>query len=217
MSHFRFSREVYVEQDDEAHQPSSLRQILPFIGRGYMTDTTQEKALIEAAKQDPKDFDVLYARYAQRIYQYAFAQLHDAEEAADAMQQAFLRAWQSLQRYQADYPFAAWLFGIARNVIMHIRAARAPAISWDSIGEQAHPSSVDGNPETVALLHEAQNHIQQLLYQLPPEKQELLALYRDKELSIAEIALILGKNPEAVRKQLTRILKTLREQYHAFD
>ncbi len=180
-----------------------------------MAEAAQEMLLVEAARNDPHAFDALYERYVRRIYRYALAQLHDADEAADATQQTFLRAWQSLKRYQADHSFAAWLFGIARHVISTMRSARPATVSWERVPEEAHPLAHTGNPETVALLHESQTRMQQLLRRLTPDKQELLALYRDDDLTVAEIAVILGKNPETVRKQIARTLKTLREHYHA--
>ncbi|MBA3823922.1 MAG: sigma-70 family RNA polymerase sigma factor [Ktedonobacterales bacterium] len=180
-----------------------------------MAEATEEAQIIAAAQRDPQAFDALYARYVRRIYRYALAQLHDADEAADATQQTFLRAWQSLKRYRADYTFAAWLFGIARHVISGLRSGRPATVSWENVPEDAQPLARTGNPEAVALLRESHTHMQQLLRRLSSEKQELLALYRDDDLTVAEIAVILGKNPETVRKQIARTLKTLREHYHA--
>lgn len=180
-----------------------------------MVDGVQEFALIEAARYDPQAFDALYQRYVHRIYRYALARLRHVEEAADATQQTFLRAWQSLGAYRAPSSFVAWLFGIARHVISAMQCRQPTTVSWDDVPEDAHPLARSGNPEAVALLHESQTSIQRLLHRLDPDKQELLALYRDDDLSVAEIAAILGKNPEAVRKQIARTLKSLREQYHA--
>jgi len=180
-----------------------------------MSDGVQEVVFIEAARSDPQAFDTLYQRYVHRIYRYALARLHHAEEAADATQQTFLRAWQSLDHYRVGSSFAAWLFGIARHVISTMQSHQSATVSWDEVPEDAHPWSHTGNPEALVLFHESQTSIQQLLSRLDPHKQELLALYRDDALTIPEIAGILGKTPEAVRKQITRTLKILREQYHA--
>jgi RNA polymerase sigma-70 factor (ECF subfamily) len=184
-------------------------------GGKRVNDATPDSALIATARQNPQAFDALYQRYVHRVYRYALARLHHAEEAADATQQTFLRAWRSLDQYRAEHSFAAWLFGIARLVTSTMRCRQLAPVSWDDVPEDDHPFAQTGNPEVVALLHETHTHIQRLLRRLDTEKQELLALYRDDDLSLAEIAAILGRNPEAVRKQIARILKTLREQYHA--
>jgi RNA polymerase sigma-70 factor (ECF subfamily) len=162
-----------------------------------------------------QSFDVLYHRYVQRIYQYAYARLNNSEEAADATQQVFLQAWRSLDHFRPESSFAAWLFGIARNIICDVQRGYRLTVTWESVPETDHPLDLTGDPEMIALFHETKFRIQELIHRLSPEKQELLALYRDGKLTIAETAIILGKRPETVRKQLSRTIKALREQYHA--
>ena len=81
-------------------------------------DTTQDQDgdLALAAQKDPVIFQVIYDRWAVRIYQYFYFHTSDPARSEDLTSQLFLYALQALPRYQNRGHFAAWLFAIARNL-----------------------------------------------------------------------------------------------------
>ncbi len=176
-----------------------------------------EHELVHAAQLDPAAFDMLYRRYLTPIYRYIRTQVHHRDDASDLTQQVFLRAMRALPQYPHRGPFAAWLFKIARNLLIDRHHAMRPTISLDHLPEHLHPQEGGGNPEGMAVLHEEHDRMHHLLSQLPPDKRELIALHSSGQLTIAEIAAVVGKSSEAVKKQLTRTLKALREAYHVID
>jgi RNA polymerase sigma-70 factor (ECF subfamily) len=176
-----------------------------------------EQELVQAAKLDPAAFDALYRKYLTPIYRYLLTQVRDAEDAADLTQQVFLRAMHALPHYPHHGPFAAWLFKIARNLLIDWHHTLHSSISLDQLPERLHPHAGTGCPEGIAVRHEEHDHMRGLLQQLPLDKRELIALHNSGQLTITEIATVLGKTPEAVKKQLTRTLKALREAYYAID
>ncbi|HEU4793423.1 MAG TPA: sigma-70 family RNA polymerase sigma factor [Nitrolancea sp.] len=108
-------------------------------------------------------------------------------------------------------PFAAWLFRIARNVaIDHARRKRI-TLTWDLLPEALHPTNT--TPESVVLREEASEPLRVLLSQMDTGKRELLALRFAAGLTSREISAVVGKSEAAVKKQLTRILQTIKEQY----
>ncbi len=179
-------------------------------------DAPDETALIAAAQADPHAFDTLYRRYLPRIYRYTCAQTANAEDAADLTQQIFLQALDALPAYRArGLPFAAWLFRIARNAVIDAhRRRRHSALAWETLPEALHTSSSDNDPETLLLRRESLGRLHELLAALDGEKRELLALRFAGQLSSSEIATVVGKSPAAVKKQLTRLIQALKEQYH---
>jgi RNA polymerase sigma-70 factor (ECF subfamily) len=174
-----------------------------------------EAALVSAAQADPAAFDALYRRYLDPVYRYVRVQIPHLEDAADLTQQIFLQALDALPTYQGrGLPFAAWLFRIARNaVIDSYRRRKGGAVSFELLPEDLHP--VAGNdPLALMLEREREQRLQLLLRALPPHKRELLMLRFAGQLSSSEIALVVGRSPAAVQKQLTRILLELKGHYH---
>ena len=189
---------------------------LPLERTSDVTDE-DEATLIAAAQRDPRAFGPLYHRYLARVYRYVRAHTSSEDEAADLTQQVFLQVLDALPRYgMRGVPFAAWLFRIARHAVAdRYRRQRAPAtIALDALPDALHPMAGQ-EPEADVLRREALAELHALLAALDQEKRELLALRFAGQLSSPEIAAVVGRSPAAVKKQLTRILQSLKERYDA--
>ena len=182
-------------------------------------DTSQgkeevEQDLIERAKSDASAFAVLYERYVKHVYHYLRTRVRTDEDAKDLTQQVFLKAFAALPRYRVrGVPFKAWLFQIASHLATDTYRHREQHITWDLLPEEMHVLSEE-NPETIMLKSEIHAHLHQLLLGLNAYNRELLALRFAAQLSSTEIAKVVGKSPAAVKKQLTRLLQTLKEAYY---
>jgi RNA polymerase sigma-70 factor (ECF subfamily) len=175
---------------------------------------SDESALIEAAQRDPIAFDALYQLYVTRVYRYLRAHTSSDDDAADLTQQVFLRALDALPAYQSrGAPFGAWLFRIARRAVVDAYRQQRAMVTWDALPESLQPAST-ADLEGDLLHQEALARLRLLVARLDPEKRELLSLRFAAGLSATEIATVVGKNPQAVKKQLTRIIHTLKEHYH---
>jgi RNA polymerase sigma-70 factor (ECF subfamily) len=180
-------------------------------GSGAVTD---EYALIEAAQKDPAAFGALYHRYLTRVYRYLRAHTTSDDDAADLTQQVFLRALDALPAYRSrGAPFGAWLFRIAHHAVIDAHRRQRSAVTWDTLPESLQPAS-EADLESDLLHQEALARLRHLLDGLEPDKRELLALRFAAQLSATEIATVVGKSPQAVKKQLTRIIQTLKERYY---
>jgi RNA polymerase sigma-70 factor, ECF subfamily len=183
---------------------------------GTSQDTAPDEAgLVRAAQADPTAFDALYRRYLEPVYRYVRAQVPHLEDAADLTQQIFLQALDALPTYRArGLPFAAWLFRIARNaVIDSYRRRKGGGMPLSLLPEDLHPIAGD-DPLTVVVEREREQRLHDRVGALPPHKRELLMLRFAGQLSSTEIALVVGRSPAAVQKQLTRILLELKGHYH---
>jgi RNA polymerase sigma-70 factor (ECF subfamily) len=174
-----------------------------------------EADLVSAAQADPTDFAALYRRYLEPVYRYVRVQVQHPEDAADLTQQIFLQALDALPSYQSrGLPFAAWLFRIARNAVIDgYRRRTGGTMSFELLPDDLHPAS-GTDPLTLVLEREREQRLQILVRALPPHKRELLMLRFSGQLSSREIALVVGRSPAAVQKQLTRILLELKGHYH---
>jgi RNA polymerase sigma-70 factor, ECF subfamily len=176
---------------------------------------TDEADLVHAAQAQPSAFALLYQSYLPRVYNYVRARLDTDEDAADLTQQIFLQALDALPHYQPrGAPFAAWLFQIARHAVIDAHRRRKHLVSWDALPVAFHHSMEYQDMDTRLVHQERLTLLKTLLTGLDPFQRELLALRFAAGLSTPQIALVVGKSHAAVKKQLTRLLHTLKEQYH---
>jgi RNA polymerase sigma-70 factor, ECF subfamily len=178
-------------------------------------DSPDEAELVTAAQLNPPDFDILYRRYLPPVYRYLRAQVSNVEDAADLTQQIFLQALDALPSYHArGMPFAAWLFRIARHVVIDsYRRHKTGTVALEALPEALHPVA-GSDPLAVLLERERGQRLYEMLTSLDRGKRELLMLRFAGQLSANEIAAVVGKSPAAVKKQLTRILAELKGQYY---
>lgn len=173
-----------------------------------------DEALVRASQHDLTAFGALYARYQDRIYTYLRARTGQTEDAADLTQQVFVQALDALPRYRSQgLSIAAWLFRIARNAATDWQRRQRPTVPWDALPEAFQPCA----PETAdggLLRREAVAPLYALLAGLDAQTREALVLRFTAQLTLAEIGAVLGKSEEATRKQITRALHALKEQYH---
>ncbi|GHO86936.1 RNA polymerase sigma factor [Dictyobacter formicarum] len=176
-----------------------------------------ELELIEAAKANAQAFAPLYERYAQQVYRYTRTRIRNEDDAADLTQQTFLNALHALPRYKSrGIPFVAWLFRIALYTIRQKQRKERITVSWDLLPEALHPQGEE-DPEGVLLQQERLKRVEVLFEKLKTSQRELLMLRFAAGLSSTEIAAVLGKSPASVKKQLSRILHTLKEGYSQYE
>ena len=156
---------------------------------------------------EPEAFDELVARWHVPLWTYARRITGSDDAAADAVQDAWLRALRGLPRLREPARIRAWLFGIARRVLMdRLRAQYAAPTVVDLDPEEIH-----GALEPAGDAGEQSAALQAGLDRLPVLERETLVLFYLRELSLAEIAAVLGIPEGTVKSRLFRSRKLLRE------
>jgi RNA polymerase sigma-70 factor, ECF subfamily len=167
----------------------------------------EEERLVERAQQDPQAFGVLYDRYVDRIFTFAWRQTADEALAKDVTATTFEKALRHLRRYQwQGNSFCAWLYRIARNEIsQHYRRQRflAPLRGW---------LLSDLNVEKSVQRQERKDALHRALARLSPADREVINLRFFEELTSAEVAEILGCSSANVYVRLHRALGRLRRE-----
>lgn len=152
---------------------------------------------------------LLYGRYYPNVYRYALSQLHAAEDAEDAAQNTFLRAFAALQKGTVPENELAWLFKIAHNVCATSKLAwlrrRRVETPRDLTALQIEPSSPETRRDELAGLEHA-------LAAMPRRPREAFLLREVQGLSYAEIAEQLGTSLSAVETLIFRARKMLAEK-----
>jgi RNA polymerase sigma-70 factor, ECF subfamily len=173
-----------------------------------LISTSDEEARLELAQVDPGDFGELYAYYAPRIYKYLLSRLGNIEEARDVTSQTFLNAFELFPRYQHRGYFSAWLFSIARSkYVDHLRKTKRSPETLEDTWPDPLPDPLSQVIETERL-----TRLRGSIRRLAEEEQEMLRLRYVAEISFAEMAAILHKKEDAVKKALYRLLARLQSQ-----
>jgi len=169
---------------------------------------SDELRIIKAARQDPKAFGELYKLYVEQVFRYLYSRVGNVHEAEDATAQTFLVAFESFDKFRQDGHFAPWLFTIARNKAMdHFRQRK----NISSIDEAAD-IPVDNDPLYGVIQSEQTATLSTLIQALPEEDRELLRLRFLAAMSFPEIAHLLHRNEDAVKKSIYRLLARLHSQ-----
>jgi RNA polymerase sigma-70 factor, ECF subfamily len=153
---------------------------------------------------DVDAFGILVDRYQGRFTRFATRMLGTREDAEEALQDAFLRAYRALGRYQDRERFASWFYRILVNRCRSALTRRPPTDATDDAAAEPHGPAPDAD-----LIERDQ--AAWLLDRLPAEQREVFLLHYVEELSYAEIAVITGVRVSALKMRIKRGLARLRQ------
>lgn len=167
----------------------------------------QEQAWIAQARQgNLAAFAHLVQAYQRPVYNLTYRMLGNAQDAEDAAQETFLRAFQHLHTYDPRRKFANWILSIAsHHCVDRLRRRRQGWVSLDEMSEQGRSVPSRGaSLEEAAVASEAAEEVQHLLEHLPPKDRLTLVLFYWYEMSHREIAEVTGSSVSAVKSRLHR-------------
>jgi RNA polymerase sigma-70 factor (ECF subfamily) len=169
-----------------------------------------EASLVERARRgDPDAFDLLVTRHQDIAFRVAYLVTRDADDAADAAQTGFIKAYRALRGFRAGAPFRPWLVRIVANEARNLRRSAARR-SWLPT-RLRDDDLTDPSPETLVLAEERRRELIAAVDRAP-EADRLVVAYRYfLDLSEAETAAALDCPPGTVKSRLSRALGRLRQ------
>ena len=175
----------------------------------------EEQIWLEQARRGNKvAFGKLIEAYQAPVFNLAYRMLGNADEAEQAAQEAFIRAWTRLDSYKSAHKFSTWLLSITSNYcIDQLRKRRAQLLSLDG-PLPAHPALMaegSSGPEAQAAAGERQEAVQQLLETLPPDYRQAVVLRYWYDMSYDEIAEVMETTVSAIKSRLFRARRQLAE------
>lgn len=168
-------------------------------------DPVQEEQIwiLQALQGDQQAFARLVTRYQRQVYNLSYRMLQNAEDAQDATQEAFLRAYRALPSFELGRKFSSWLLSIASNLCIDIlRRRRFIWLSLEDVSFRLASSTEE--PDGAVLRHEQADEVQQLLAQLPEKYRLVVVLRYWHDLSYKEIAETAGLTLNTVKTRLHR-------------
>jgi len=189
------------------------------------TNTIQDFSLEALQSGDKAEFAKLVDAYSVQIYRLALKILGDEQDAEDVLQNAFLKAFQSIGKFEGRSSLSTWLYRIAVNESFMLIRKRKPVTpvpvdhELDDELEIQHPTQFTDwccLPEGELMDAEARAYLDTAIQRLP-EKLKVVFLLRDIEgLSIRETSQALDLTETAVKTRLLRARLNLREQLSTY-
>jgi RNA polymerase sigma-70 factor (ECF subfamily) len=179
-----------------------------------------EPLLVKAAKSgDATAFEELVNRYERKIFRLTMNITRNREDAEDAMQDAFMKAYSHLGTFQEDSRFYTWLVRIAANeALMRLRKRRPNQVSLDEPVEgedDLMPREIRDwgpSPEQRFAQSEMRGILDEVIDQLESDFRTVFVLRDIEELSTEETAAVLGLSVPAVKSRLLRARLKLRQK-----
>jgi RNA polymerase sigma-70 factor (ECF subfamily) len=181
-------------------------------------------ALVQAAKDgNITAFEELVRRHERQMFRIAHNLLHNREDAQDAVQEAFLKAFQKLLQFQAKAKFSTWLGRIVFNEAL--TKLRKEQVHWSSTGHDSRdeagplPREIADwapNPEMLYTVSELRNILEKNLRRLSPNLRAVFLLHDVEGLSLEDAAQSLGITLAAVKTRSWRARLQLREWLHRY-
>lgn len=184
-------------------------------------EQADEQALIQSCKDgDVGAFDQLVRRYEKRVFNCALRISGNYNDASDVAQEAFIRAFSSIQTFRGDAKFATWIYRIVTNVYLDERkkskAHRQTSLDdyieleENSVSRQIEDDSP--TPDEVVENKERARALQNAINSLPDYQRVIVTLYHMQHRSYEEIAEILNLPIGTVKSRLNRARIALGEK-----
>jgi RNA polymerase sigma-70 factor (ECF subfamily) len=167
---------------------------------------TDDELIAAAVGGDSQAFGTLVERYERAAYHLAYRTLHDTEDAQDAVQEAFLRAFRALGTFRPGAKFSTWIFTIVYHACCD-RLARAKRFSGNELPERADPAA---GPQEQAEQADEARRLRAAIDALPAKYRTVITLFHLQNKQYGEIAQVLDLPLGTVKTHLFRAKDLLR-------
>ncbi|MFN8631377.1 MAG: sigma-70 family RNA polymerase sigma factor [Chloroflexota bacterium] len=163
-----------------------------------------------ASGGDAAAFAALYDHFAPRLRRFLAHQTGDLDRVEDQVQQVFVKMIEALPRYRATgAPFGAWVFRVARNLVIDERRTHHPTAPIEIAEDRA---GTGDDPLALAIRSDERERLLTAIEDLPSDQHDVLVWRFLAELSPGETASVMERSPEAVRALQHRALLALRRR-----
>jgi RNA polymerase sigma-70 factor (ECF subfamily) len=163
----------------------------------YFSQDAEDAALVAQAKEgDTVAFGILVERYQRVLYTVAFRMLGNQDDARDAIQTAFVKAYERLATFNPKHRFFSWIYRIVMNECLNLIRDRRPE-------EGLTPAlAAASNPFETAASHQRRAQVQAALLRLSPDYRAVVVLRHFAGLSYDEMAAALGVPSKTIKSRL---------------
>ena len=180
-----------------------------------MTADEEARIVRAAARGDEAAFEKLVLAHQKHVYSLALKLTGSAEDAMDASQDAFLKAFQNLRSFRGESRVSVWLYRLTYNASMDIlkksRRGTLVPLPSDEEGAELEIPDPSPTPDEEALRREELEEVREALGQLDEDKRRILLMREYNGMSYQDIARALGLEEGTVKSRLARARAALAE------
>ena len=196
---------------------ASASSVSPVFSRDLSLVSDRELVAIAVDGFDGS-FEELVRRYQRPISAYVYRMVGNYESALDLTQEIFIKVYNSLNRYRAEFKFSTWIYKIAHNAAVdHLRrtATREQSLVLGPEGDtfDLPLESARLSPEQESEQKERRGEIEAVVRALPANYRELIILRHSQDLSYEEIVEVTGLPLGTVKNRLFRAREMMRQQF----
>jgi RNA polymerase sigma-70 factor (ECF subfamily) len=151
----------------------------------------------------------LLGTYDKEIHRYAYRMTGNAEDAADVLQDTFLKAFRAFSRLPVDANHRAWLYRIAHREALNLFRSRKVREAG-TLEEVSAVNDANGHPDDIAETRRLVQALRHVIRGLTPRQRSALLLKKYEGLPYAEVAAILGCSEDNARAQVYQAMKKIR-------
>jgi RNA polymerase sigma-70 factor (ECF subfamily) len=176
---------------------------------------TDERLLADAANGDGAAFQILYERYRDPIFRFAYRLLGSAAAAEDVAHDCFLSLIKEPGRFDPKKAsLRTYLYAAARNLAAKRYHSAERETGMSELGNE--PATEQPGPMSQILDSELAAEVAQAIAELPPLQREALVLFEYEEMSLAEIGAVVGADSNTVKARLFRAREKLRARLERY-
>jgi RNA polymerase sigma-70 factor (ECF subfamily) len=187
--------------------------------RAWVEGWTDQQVVDRVLTGDTALYEIIMRRYNQRLYRITRAILRDDAETEDAIQDAYVRAYQHLNQFAGAAAFSTWLTRIAVNeALRRLRLRRrSPQLEDSECDEEGPMTAVElsPDPEQRASINELRQVLEDAVLELPDQYRSVVMLRDVEELSTSETAAVLDLTEQNVKVRLHRGHAMMRQRFLA--
>ena len=178
-----------------------------------------------AQKGDTEAFEELFKRHHKKVFNIALGMLQNEADAADATQEAFVRAYKSINRLVASEAFVTWLKRMAVNICrdalrkrgkVKLESLDAPVMGEDGSSACREIPDSSSDPGDLAVTRNMQETVQKAICSLRPDYREVVTLFYVDGADVAEISRITGSPQGTVKSRLSRARAELKRKLECY-
>lgn len=153
-------------------------------------------------------FNLLVRQFQRRLYSYVRRMVTDHDEAQDVLQNAFIKAWNGLDKFREDSKLSSWLYRIAHNECLnHLRSAKRGLFTNDAAVVDKLSTTLDSSEHFSGDL--IQKKLQRAVMKLPDKQRAVFNMKYFEELKYEEISAITGTSVGALKSSFHIAVKKI--------